>query len=408
MAVNRVNYSGVALFVGNHKGNYQIDRASAFGSSGTITTEDVFELGQAGIVEIVDENTEYSMTIDANEYGTPRTLGLLADKDPEDVSGIEVDFSKDFDDCKIDIINYISDNNNHLYTQFFKDSYITGYTGNYVVDGNSTESFTLASDNKTWYLNGLVYFGYAKLTFSGGKWEKQSIAGATLVKALTVYVNGKEVEFVDESDADDLIVDVPGTTGIEDVYCRFVSDSGVNPEVVKFTPNTVDPGAKRRGHIELYLVKGHSPFGKGTGKITGGTPSKQFRVQSVSVDVSLDRENLAQLGSTRYYARPLNKPLNVTTSFDLTFSDLDMFAYFAGKDVAVAKEMRPDDFLKDVGAIIRIYDKRDIDDVQAAVKEIHIPYLIPTDEAFNVSLDGNATQTFSFRSHELYMTSISE
>lgn len=388
--VNRVTYRGVGLFINGQ----QIDRATAFGASGTINKEDMFEIGNSGIVEVVDDISEVSMTLDANEYGSLKTLAAVCGK--EDAPGTTIDFVKDIGKAgAVTIWNYIKPlgYDDILYTQFMKNCFLNSYSANFVTDGNATESYGFVSDNKKWFLGANSHVVKVPLQYETATWTG-TVPEATTTKIQALVVDGHEVtDYEDATSAGGAIeVTIPDTSGTEDVYAIVSADAG--GEI--FVPDKDSPGGKRRGHVELYLVTGHTYDG---GVITGGDEEKQFRVQSVSVDASLDREDLGQLGFTHYYDRPLVLPMSVTTSFDLTFADLNMFKQFVTE--SPGGELSIDNFRDDIGMIVRIYDKRDIDIGRKVVKEVHIPYLIASDEAFNISLDGNATQTFSFRSHEL-------
>ena len=40
-----------------------------------------------------------------------------------------------------------------MHVELMQNAVLTGYSLNYSVDGNATESFTLVADNKTWFAN---------------------------------------------------------------------------------------------------------------------------------------------------------------------------------------------------------------------------------------------------------------
>lgn len=386
---NRVTYRGVGLFVNG----VQIDRASAFGASSSINKEDTFELGNPDIVEVVDDINEVSMTLDANEYGSIKTLAAICGK--EDVSGTTVDFTQDIGSAgAVAIWSYIKHEGDLdvTYTQLMKNCFVNSYSANFTTDGPATESYGFVSDNRKWLFNDYNQVSKVELTYATDTWTG-TVTGATNSRVQAVIVDGQETtEYTATGTGGSVEVTIPGTTGTEEVYAIVAGDAG-GP---LFIPDKDSPSGKRRGHVELYLVTGHTNNG---GQIVGGEETKQLKIQSVSVDASLAREDLGQLGSTYYYDRPLTLPIEVTCSFDLIFADLDIFKKFVTE--SPDGELSIDNFKNDVGMIVRVYDKRDIDADRTAVKELHVPYLIASDEAFNISLDGNATQTFSFRSHEL-------
>jgi len=107
------------------------------------------------------------------------------------------------------------------------------------------------------------------------------------------------------------------------------------------------------------------------------------------------------LGYKRFYDRPLSLPIDVTASIDVIFRDLELFAKLCSKDDETATSLSLDDFRNDLGLKVTIFDRTDADGEQTPVKILEIPRIIPSDEAWNISLDGQATQTFSFRGMEL-------
>lgn len=388
----RVTYRGVGLFANGE----QLDRVQAFGSSGTINREDVFELSNQGIVGIVEESEEVQVTIDALEYGTVATLAKLAG----DSTKKEIDLANDFEYAAVPIWNYIrpqvpGGDQKVLFTEFIEAASLTGFSANYTVDGNSTESYTLVGNGKFWILGDKPGVKLSNFLVEGpdeGEWDLPLTIEAEDV--LAVYVNGRAMPFTTRKGEPDSVV-VEGTKSGDKVRVAYKVKSD---QMTLFTPNTKDAPTKRRGHIDLELVTNHSPFGKSTPWINMGTKTR-IGVQSISIDASLDREAFYELGRHRYVDRPLNYPINITVSVDIMFKDLEMFARLCGKDVETADMLDLTSFRNDVGLIIAIYDDLDTAPTRKRVKEIHIPYLVPTDEAFNVSLDGNATQTFSFRTH---------
>ena len=417
--IKRATYRGVGLFANG----MQINRASAFGASGTLTKEDVFEIGNSGIAGIIDDENEVTVTIDATEYGAVDTLATLAGKANSEVV-TEIDFSKDFEYSKADIWNYVLENGTDTYaTELVPACTLTSYNANYSVDGSATESFSLVGDNKYWFMNGLKGISEKEAseelgTFTIVAGTKAKLLSLWAAQQLIIPQEGKYLKrkFVEP---EQYTVSVTGGTititdveegVIEEPDWILVGTVASDVEGAKFAPITDGTSVgKRRGHIDVYLVSGVTK--SGTTFITNALQrsARLFKVQSVSVDASLTREEIPQLGDTRVYDRPLQLPMDVTVSFDLVFGELAAFAQFCGESES-ADELSLENFKSDLGLLVRIRDERDIDTPGAegvAVKEIHVPYLIPTDEAFNISLDGQATQTFSFRSHELGIKKVS-
>ncbi len=72
----RIKHSGLGLFL-NDK---QIDRVQTCGSTSTLNTEDLSEIGNENIVEVLDSAPTVDITIDTNQYGSIKTMAQLANK----------------------------------------------------------------------------------------------------------------------------------------------------------------------------------------------------------------------------------------------------------------------------------------------------------------------------------------
>ena len=162
-------------------------------------------------------------------------------------------------------------------------------------------------------------------------------------------------------------------------------------------PNDFNKTSQRSLHIqfELFYNEGEQR------KYIKVTPA-----QSVSIDASMNREDIPALGYKRFYDRPLSLPIDVTASIDIIFRDLELFAKLCSKDDETATSLSLDDFRNDLGLRVKIYDRTDVDpestgNERKPVKILEVPQIIPSDEAWNISLDGQATQTFSFRGMEI-------
>lgn len=391
--LKRATYRGVGLFANGT----QLNRVTAFGATGTLSKEEVFELGNSNIIEIVEDSPDVSMTIDANEYGSLDTLFALANK----TTGNEIKFSEVFENAQVPIWNYVkeTEGSETMFAQLMIGAVLTNYSANFSTDGNSTESFSLNADNKYWLRGDGVHIKKISATLEGEDWVVDTPEGYSAKKIISVELNKRvlsssEYEVSSETEAV-VSVNIPKTDSEDSVYFVIAgkgakdSDnfSEAKPDEDTFT-NTI----KRRGHIEVYLYSGEEEI-----KVTPA--------QSVSIDASLNREDIPALGFKRFYDRPLALPIDVTASIDVIFTDLNLFAELVGAD---SKEdvLSLDGFRNDLGLRVKIYDRTDVDPESAEnerdpVKILEVPQIIPSDEAWNISLDGQATQTFSFRGMEL-------
>lgn len=391
--MKRATYRGVGLFA-NGK---QLNRVTAFGATGTLSKEEVFELGNSKIIEIVEDSPDVSMTIDANEYGSVNTLFALANK----TTGNEIKFSEVFENAQVPIWNYVkeTEGSETMFAQLMIGAVLTNYSANFSTDGNSTESFSLNADNKYWLRGDGVHIKKVYAEPEGEEWMWNAPDGYSIKKIMSVELNGRvlsssEYTIIIET-ASIVSVNIPNTDSEDSVYF-VVAGKGANDfdnfSEVKPNQDTFTSTIKRRGHIEVYLYNEEEEI-----KVTPA--------QSVSIDASLNREDIPALGFKRFYDRPLALPIDVTASIDVIFTDLDLFAELVGADSG-EDVLSLDGFRNDLGLRVKIYDRTDVDpestgNERKPVKILEIPQIIPSDEAWNISLDGQATQTFSFRGMEL-------
>lgn len=163
-----------------------------------------------------------------------------------------------------------------------------------------------------------------------------------------------------------------------------------------------------------------------------------LRLQTATITADLTREQLKELGHLNPYARTLTVPIRFTVAVEATANDLETYAKFAGKgnkylngtltDLDIVdlfskdnlalvvmvyqqtdqqaggtgldrKVLSPDMFGDEyfVDGIRQVYAATDGSLREYPVKTVIAQNLRITDEATNTPLDGNATQTFSFR-----------
>lgn len=200
------------------------------------------------------------------------------------------------------------------------------------------------------------------------------------------------------------------------------------------TTRPEDVGAMRQGQVEIYLVDPDV-----------AAPDSDFelalRLSSCTISASLTREALNELGHLKPYDRPLTFPTEISTSVETSMGDLEIFSKMAGKeaeydagtlnDITIAHLLSKDNLI----LVAMVYQQTDEEaggtgssrkvlttdmlgteyfvrgarstyasSVQSPPEReyplltIVLPNLKATDEAYNLSVGSNASQTFSFRS----------
>lgn len=217
-----------------------------------------------------------------------------------------------------------------------------------------------------------------------------------------------------------------GTVTADRIAANYFTAATADSTVTGGAPESL--GAVRQGQIEIFLV---DPT------IAPADYAMSLRITSATVTASLTRETLTELGHLKPYYRTVTFPTEITTSLETTAGDLETYARIAGKYTEFANntllDLSIDDILvKDnLILVVMIYEQTDEEaggsyssrivktgasiigkeyfiegqkytyaalDREYPVKTLIVPGLKMTDEAYNLAVGSNATQTFGFRS----------
>jgi hypothetical protein len=363
--------------------------------------------------------------------------------------------------------------------------FVTGITNTYTVGGEATENFTAEGDNKTWFLNDGRFISQEEWDFTGaittvqlgledGTNEVQVLSDSNLAFLYTDPSTGKRSIRLDRATGVKeyyAVVD-SGATADEAVYTAATNTLDLPASVTTLTGDTLrvryaadayanatdgdsdrqkanyftaasdantegdhtNVGGLRQGQIEIYLIDPD---------ILTSSDDYQLalRLQSVSLNASLNREALSELGHLKPYDRPVTFPIEIATTVETTAGDLETFAKFAGKetefDDLTLIDLTIDQLLtKDnLTLVVQVFDQTDVEaggtgsdrkvltsdmvgrDYQIAgvvaqysainpaspereypLKTIIVPGLKATSEGYTLDQGSNATQTYAFRS----------
>jgi hypothetical protein len=294
-------------------------------------------------------------------------------------------------------------------TMYLENAFINRYDASFSTNGVATESFSLETDNKTWFLNtgGVIYTDrYAGTGTTSGftltyaptlRTNSKYTLGAYLYnKTLGTYTDLAET--TDYTVASTTLTCVTPPTSGQVLVVRYpvnpslVSDANMpfmrrNPE----TPNShpAIAGGLKHGQVEIYLSDDAS--------------NPVLRLQTVSISTTLAREALYEIGHFRAYDRPMTFPIPIQITVDATAGDLKEFVRLCGGTFATATEVSIKDFIRNLSLTIKIYREDDVTRAKAPavqsnpIKTITIPNVVITDESNELRVDGNGTQTFGLK-----------
>jgi hypothetical protein len=198
-ARNRIIYASQSVWCNGEV----LYRVQSLGSSSTLNSEDVNELGHLDVIDVVDDVPEVAVTLNTNDFGDVRTLATLAQVAPAKRAMDEtatdtnanlrvVDSSEsatgdylhgvsiaDFavvcgnlpgvtfwapvqDECSMGTLD-----NNIDQTLFMDKVFINSLEFTYDSGANATENYEGETDNKTWFLNDGRFITMDSYTVSG-------------------------------------------------------------------------------------------------------------------------------------------------------------------------------------------------------------------------------------------------
>ena len=170
----------------------QADHVQSIGSTTTFNTEDIFNLGRLGVIDVVDDIPAVAGTIDTFEVNGIETVQRLARvysatnhlQDATSASGFKGVALADFIVSNpggfsmwapTQAESEIGDETDNTidYTMYMGDCFINNIELSYAVGANAQENYDFETDNKVWLQNSGKYVSqvmYTGLNFAGSGW----------------------------------------------------------------------------------------------------------------------------------------------------------------------------------------------------------------------------------------------
>ena len=407
-------------------------RVQSLGSTTDFAEEKLLELGNSGYAEVID-TPSIDITLDTNDWGSTNTMALLAGLYKTAYSAYNGGYKtsegdnsyyiteESFEESAVDMTAPVSEDGSNLHrTLYLGYCFVNGISLSYDVGGVASENYSIESDFKRWYLNdhkkAVVYTAYHKTA------TEATISGTDISvshEGLLVSVNGVV-------QADELASS--GRPGLNStiVLATDGSDTAVtctaNPSALTLvagdrirvlahetgasdmttlasTPDGI--GGLRKGMVDIHLSNAANttaPLGT----------DKSLRVQSVSIDVDLSREELEELGNYRAYLRSVQSPIPISATITINDSDLQMWADLSQLTWnSSLDELDIEDFVKTSILEVKIYsDKKDhtIDTTgthgvsagsNTLLKVVRLEGCSVASEGHSISVGGIAQQEYS-------------
>lgn len=377
-----------------------------------LAVEKVMEMANAGYVEKIPDLPKISVSLDSNEVGNMAILQLLKtgqrlaptgtltlSRDSKGVYTVtnsgEVTVTmngttNDLDESSVvdsgqmcsSLLVKVSEHNNATIdrTCHLQGLFLDSLEFSYDVGGMAKENFRLSGDHKDWYFSGssnpstdidMVFAAYDSGTTATTTFTKP--ADTTLE---AIYHN-KELVYHKRSAIGTALAPTWVGTTLTVASSTFIDKSRIEvlfsydtsrgfPSLTANNTGTSAYGTRgglRRGNVVIYMQKQ-----------SGGTKTRQLRLQSVSGSLDLGRQERNELSTQRFVDKQPTYPLNV--KFDMTFnaSDLEAFAFASGKETEFAAGtldyMNVKDIVNETKITVELYDDAYIHTSDHLVKTI--------------------------------------
>lgn len=402
---NFVRFSAVGLWADEH----QMRRVNRFSADASFTDENILELSNNEVAEHVSDLDTVGITVDCHEFGSVENLAKSVNFFQVGDTGVNANkhYITDalFDQACVDFMLKVTSG---TYTDalaascWYGNQWLTGYTASYSADGMATESYSFEGDTKRWFMNAYR----DAYVFSG---TMATGTTATIGADLTGYT-GRVLTINNVLAADikaggsNAITITPSTTSTvsakdyDNADVAFKSGDRIRLVCVKTAPASFSSlpttpagiGALRRGMIDIYIYNG-----------TSGNAEKTLRLQSVGLNVGLDRTANPELGNKKMSSRSLNRPITVEATCEVLFSDLEEYAKLANKetewDAMSLNEIDMDDFSEDTTLVIKVYKSETIHSAGNLLKTITCTGMGITSDGFSVDAGANSTASFTLK-----------
>lgn len=400
--------AGKKLFV---DGPNAAKRVQTVSSTNDFQEEKLLELSNPQVSEKISD-LAVTASLEFNDFGSiapfMQAIGQGQWQNEDNVARVITDTA--FDNAIIDTMIQHSKNGSSLdFSEWNGYLFLTSFSINYPADGIATESYSYEGDHARFFLNNWKEAITYKADFVDSSTVR--ISGVNLAAThdpILLLVNQTVVSEI--SDTDDSLTltnngaDTDITGANEDGNLAFTDGdrfraviSGSSTTFSQFATTPAGIGGLRRGHIDAFL---YNP---------AGNIEKTLRVQSISIDGDLSREEGLELGSKKPYFRILGRPIDISIAVEVNETDLEEFAKLSGNETAfdanTLDEINVDNYLTDNVLEILIYSSETDHTFAKELKRLKFTALsvASDDDSTNVS-DTVGTRTINLTSENFLIS----
>jgi hypothetical protein len=385
----------------NDRDPEQIDRAQEIGGDLTLNREKVFEIGRVDRLGFRKQTPSFAYSMRQFEYGSMKFWYDLANKEtPGSGDDHYIDLDS-LDETKMDIAAFLTDADNTFRgTIWFPKLRVNGFSIN-VADPDAIVERNFDLVGEDYKMLDEKYFAFQKATASGSGSFVETI---TLSPVAIEYESGKYVfrvlrvragtvsELVEDNapayaantwrySAGDVIVQSCEDGDIIKVY--YASNTAYT---TTWTDNNVDQDLLLAEYCEIYL------------KV--GTQTRIYRLQTVGIDVALDRTDYKEIGNSEIVQTGVTSQ-TVTVSLNKFAEDFSLEDILA--DDNTYPLIDPRNFSEEIKLLVKIYDDK-------AHTNFKLGYLItgltPTTVGTTQAVEANMERTVALESTNLKISDL--
>ena len=410
--------------------DYPVIRAQRVSLAPNFNTTEITEIGSDSIIESIPDTITTQVTIETNSIGNidlfQKMMGETA-ASPR-LSGTAANTGTitqaDFENAITDVTMAIREQGTFRRSIYIPNCYLTSFDFSYSVDGVATENYSLLGDvdydaYHAWK-DVHVYIGsYSSITSTTGFVISGTNALAGNYAGLQASVNNIVV-----ATGSQITIATSGNN--THVYWSGTVSSGVASgdrfRLVSYK-STADDFTTKLSAAGLGVPGYAGIFGRqvkiylGDSTVTAADVDKMLRVQSVTINGDLSREELKELGNSRIVNKRLNTPLRLTCSVDVAESDLEHYAKLIGSqdsvwttfsgikyaDGAGGLLMNTSQIGRNAKLIVNIYKER-TDNPTTIMKTITMSGLYMTSKSRDASATARGTVSIGFQGSYLTVT----
>lgn len=328
----------------------EIDRAQDIGGDLTLNREEINEIGRDGKVGDRDRIPTYRYTLRQLEFGQMEFYRKIANKSDSDKT---VNLN-DFKTSVFDIASYTTDDDETFKQTIWVPKLRLAGMGINIGDPDAIveRTFEFVGEDYKMLQGNNQYFIYVKADVASGESSKvitlddpipaenPDVAGKYMLRVLRIrsdsYTELEETtDYTYDNVANELTV-----TGCQagDVIKVYYSASSYITGQIPFTPNDADSDALYAENCSIYL----------------GVGNYIHRLQSVTLDIALDRRDIKEIGNSEIVETGVrNKTARVTLGRILEDLTIEEVLRGVGANYGI---IDPRKFVKDITLIAKIYE----------------------------------------------------